>query len=296
MIDAAGVVTRYEYDGMQRLTAVVENYRPGFLSNSETNVRTEYGYDANGNRLTILDGNGHTTRFGYDALRRMVEERDPLGNTTRYAYDPAGNRVSLTDAEGFSTSFAFDALDRLIAIDYPDPDADVRFVYDALGDRTRMDDGLGATVWQYDALQRTTAVTDPFGGTVDYGYDAVGNRTQLTYPDGKAVGYAYDAADRMTRVTDWESQVTAYTYDPAGRLIETVLPDGVVSSYDYDAAGRLLEIQHQTATDLLSSFRYTYDRVGNRVQALEVMRWPGQPQPVAALRRALPLAQAPAGN
>src|SRR3972149_545730 len=95
----------------------------------------------------------------------------------------------------------------------------------------------------------------------------------------------------MARVTDWDSQVTAYRYDAASRLIETVLPNGVVSSYDYDAAGRLLEIQHQTATDLLSSFTYSYDRVGTRLQAREVMRWPGQPQPVAALRRALPLAQ-----
>src|SRR3972149_3003520 len=102
----------------------------------------------------------------------------------------------------------------------------------------------------------------------------------------------------MARVTDWDSQVTAYRYDAASRLIETVLPNGVVSSYDYDAAGRLLEIQHQTATDLLSSFTYSYDRVGNRLQAREVMRWPGQPQPVAALRRALPLAHhaPPAGG
>ena len=82
--------------------------------------------------------------------------------------------------------------------------------------------------------------------------DAVGNRTQLTYPDGRSVSYAYDASDRMTQVTDWDSRTTSYNYDLANRMIETTLPNGVVSSYDYDFAGRLLEMQHRTATDLLS--------------------------------------------
>ncbi len=39
-MDAKGVVTRYEYDGQSRLTAMVENYRPGFLANADANVRT----------------------------------------------------------------------------------------------------------------------------------------------------------------------------------------------------------------------------------------------------------------
>jgi len=290
MTDAEGVVTRYEYDGMNRLTAVVENYRPGFASDNETNIRTEYGYDANGNRLMILDGNEHTTAFAYDALGRIVEERDALGNATVYSYDPVGNRVSLTDAMGFETSYAYDALNRLIAIDYADPDADVRFTYNAVGNRTQMVDGVGTTRWAYDALYRPIAVTDPFGGTVGYAYDDVGNRTQLTYPDGKTVGYAYDASGRMTQVTDWDSLITSYNYDLANRLIETVLPNNVVSSYDYDAAGRVLEIQHRTPTDLLSSFSYAYDKVGNRTQAVEVMSWPGQPQPVAAYGNPIPVA------
>ena len=291
--DAEGVATRYEYDRTNRLTAVVENYRAGFEPNNETNVRTEYGYDANGNRLTILDGNRHTTTFDYDALGRMVQERDALGNTTIYGYDAVGNRVSLTDANGFTTSFVFDDLSRLIEINYPETDPDVKFTYNAVGSRTQMVDGVGTTRWVYDPLYRSTAVTDPFGGTVGYGYDAVGNRTLLTYPDGKTVDYAYDASDRMTQVTDWESQTSAYSYDLANRLIETVPANGVNSSYDYDTAGRLLEIQHRTATDLLSSFSYTYDVVGNRTQAFEVMSWPGQPQPVADYGKPIPLAALP---
>jgi len=282
MTDAEGVVTRYEFDGVGRLTAVVENFLPGLLPDHQTNVLTEYAYDPGGNRLRIADANGHVSSFEYSELNRLIREVDPLGNVTAYGYDPAGNRTSLTDAEGFTTTFRYDAANRLVAIDYPDPDADVAFDYDAAGNRVRMDDGVGTTTWVYDTLSRPTAVTDPFGGTVGYAYDAAGNRSALTYPDGKVVSYAYDHADRLVQVTDWASLVTAYNYDVANRLATVALPNGVTSSYRYDAAGRVLEIRQETATDLLSSFQYQYDRVGNRTQAAEVMTWPGQPRPAAA--------------
>lgn len=67
------LVTRFEYDRMSRLAAVVENYWPGFNPGNETNVRTEYAYDANGKRLSILDRKGAATVFDYDALRQPVE-------------------------------------------------------------------------------------------------------------------------------------------------------------------------------------------------------------------------------
>ena len=43
--DAEGLVTGYEYDALGRLTAVLENYKPGFEATNEINVRTEYTYD-----------------------------------------------------------------------------------------------------------------------------------------------------------------------------------------------------------------------------------------------------------
>jgi YD repeat-containing protein len=98
MTDAAGVVTRYEYDSRNRLSAVVENYLPPNAPDADTNVRTEYTYDLNGNRLTVKDANFQITNYQYDALNRLTSESDPLGNTTTYAYDPVGLRQSLTDA------------------------------------------------------------------------------------------------------------------------------------------------------------------------------------------------------
>jgi RHS repeat-associated protein len=180
---------------------------------------------------------------------------------------------------GFTTTFLHDPGNRLLTIDYPDPDADVTFDYDPAGNRTSMVDGVGSTTWVYDSLHRATAITDPFDGTVGYDYDSLGNRTQLTYPDGKIVSYEYDPGNRMTQVNDWDGNITSYQYNAADQLLTTLLPNGVTSSYSYDEAGQLLLLKHESETELLSSFQYTYDAVGNRTQVIETMLWPWQPAP-----------------
>jgi RHS repeat-associated protein len=275
MTDANGIETRYEYDYLNRLTAVVENYVSGTGSDNETNVRTEYTYDAVGNRLAILDGNSHVMTFTYDVVNRLGRETDALNHEWVYAYDGVGNRTSLTDALGNTTIYNYDDANRLTGIIYPPPDSAVSFSYDWAGNRVAMSDAVGTTTWTYDELNRVVAVNDPFGDTVGYGYDAVGNRISLSYPEGKAVSYTYDAANRMTEVLDWDSQTTSYAYSAVNQLLTTSLPNGVASSYTYDDAGQVLNITHTTTTDTLSSFSYTYDQVGNRTQAVEYYKTPG---------------------
>jgi len=275
MQDANGIVTQYGYDDLNRLVQVTQNYQPGFTSTNERNVVTAYTYDANGNRLTIVDGRGKTTTFTYDALNRQLTESDALGHTWTYSYDAVGNLASLLDANGSTTSYGYDANNQLALINYPAPDADVSFAYDANGQRSSMTDGVGTTTWTYDDLGRPTAINDPFNDSVGYAYDSVGNRTQLTYPDSKVVNYSYDAANRLSSVTDWDLLVTTYSYDAANRMTGAQLPNGVASTYAYDFVGQLLSIEHATATDLLSSFVYTYDPVGNRSQVVETLLTPG---------------------
>jgi len=276
MTDAELIETKYEYDDLARLTAVVENYRQGINPDFETNVRTEYSYDGLGSRLSILDGNGHPTNFTYDDLGRLITESDALSHTTTYAYDAAGNRASIVDANGFTTAFGYDDLNRLTFIDSPDPDADVTHVYDAAGNRIDMSDGVGATHWTYDDLNRSTSVSDPYGSTVGYGYDGLGNRTSLTYPGAiGTVDYEYDDASRLQAVTDWDSLVTSYVFDKGGRLGYVTLPNGIVSTSIYDDAGRLSSLTHVKDSTTLASYEYTYDDVGNRLTASETVLQPG---------------------
>lgn len=276
MTNAEGVVTKYEFDALGRLTSVVENYQAGIPVDAETNVRTEYTYDPNGNRLTIMDGNGHVTTFAYDALNRLTSETDPLNHTWTYTYDAVGNRTSLIDANGATTTYVYDNANRLTNIDYPGTSIDVSFAYDAGNRRLSMTDGLGTTTWAYDSLDRPTAITDPFNATVGYDYDAVGNRTELTYPGGQSVTYTYDPGNRLVLVNGFSTAV-GYTYDDADRLIEIARPNNINTAYVYDNASRLLSITHAQGVVLNSSFEYTYDDVGNRIQVIEDVKLPGLP-------------------
>ncbi len=265
--DANGVTTQFEYDALNRLTAVVENYIQGGPVDQQTNVRTEYTYDENGNRLTIKDGDNHTTNFAYDELNRLIRETDPLTYATQYDYDAAGNRVRTIDANGNIITYVYDDANHLTDILYPDQT--VTFTYDAVGQRTDMNDATGHTHWVYDNLGRPTTITDPYNATVGYDYDAVGNRTKIIYPDQKTVTYTYDPVNLLQQVKDWNQQTTTYTYDDANRLANMSRPNGVQTIYSYDPVGRIAAITHQSIPEVLASYAYTMDKVGNRVQVVE---------------------------
>ena len=278
--DANGVVTAYEYDALNRLAAVIENYRPGYTPDMETNVRTKYSYDPAGNLLAIrdaravLEGRQEVTSFDYNELNRLVSETDPLNHAWSYDYDPEGNLITMTDTLNATTSYIYDPLGRLTAIDYPDPDTGVSFEYNPLGWRMTMTDGLGITTWDYDDLGRIESITDPFSNVVGYSYNAVGNRTGMTYPDLKSVGYQYDALDRLVQVTDWSQGITQYNYDPLSRLEQEVLPNGVASYYGYDALSQVNSLSHETPSGRLASYQYAYDPLGNRTAVTETLTQP----------------------
>lgn len=273
--DAEGVATKYEYDEVGNLTAVIENYQAAIPADSETNVRTEYTYDENGNRLSILDANEHETTFTYDELNRLITETDPLDHTWTTAYDDVGNRISMTDANEVTTYYEYDDANRLVTIDYA-TGADVTFTYDNGGRRITMTDGLGTTTWTYNELNQVTAITDPFDKTVEYAYDDAGNKIEITYPDLSTVSYEYDDANRLTEVNGFSSLVE-YTYDDADRLTLMERPNDIDTAYIYDDANHLSSITHVDGVELLSSFDYLYDNVGNRIQAIEDIKLPEPP-------------------
>jgi YD repeat-containing protein len=272
--DAMGVMNHYVYDDLGRLVGVVENYKENVTPDNETNVTTTYTYDANGNRLSITDGNSNTTTFSYDELNRLTEETDPLDHSWQYTYDELGHRTGMTDANNGTTSYNYDDSGNLIEIDYPGTYADVSYTYDAAGRRTGMTNALGTTSWEYDDANRTTSVTDPFSATVSYAYDANGNRTELTYPDNKTVSYAYDDINRLTGTTDWSNQTTQYAYDPVGRLLSILRPNGVNSAYTYNDVGQLTQLQYVWNTDILADYQYSYDSNGNRTSVSEAVLLP----------------------
>ncbi len=271
VVNGKGTTTAYEYDDLARLTVVIENQIEGVPSDNQTNVRTEYSYDVNGNRVSILDGNGHSSYFSYDELGRLIEQRDALNHVWSYSYDALGNQVAATNPNGFSIYQTYDAQNRLKVINYPN-DPDVSFYYDGIGNMTRMVDGLGQTSWTYDKVGRIKLVSNPFGHLVSSTYDGLGNRTQLILTRSSAnftTSYGYDGLNRLTYVFDWRELTTQYTYNNAGRLSTIILPNNVVTARTYNALGQVTQIEHIGALITLAKYQYQYDFDGNVTSAIE---------------------------
>jgi RHS repeat-associated protein len=274
MIDAEGVRTSYLYDGLNRLVGVVENDTGGSQT-ADSNVYTQYRYDALGNRLLVTNALGYTTTHTiYDALNRPIIVEDALGNRTTTQYNALNYPTVITDANGAVTRYSYDSLNRLVRVEYETEGQVAEYAYDALGNRTVMTDSVGVTGYGYDALSRLITLTHPLTGTVVYGYDLAGNRTSLTYPDGKVVTYTYYADNQLYQVFDWDGGITTHTYDDAGRLATTTLPNGVVTTHLYDAAGRLTRLHHSHNGLTQAEYLYELDGIGHRLTVTETLRLP----------------------
>ena len=260
--DANTNATSFSYDALGRLISV---QAPG-------GATTSYAYDPVGNLTTRSDALNRDTTFTYDDDRRMTSMTDPLARTTTFAYDANGNVSEKVKPSGTATPapndgttlYFHDERDQLERINYLDSTPDVRFFYDGVGNRTRMVDGSGTTIYRYnknDWLTRVIKGADEFA----YTYDASGNVQTRTYPDDTIVDHDYRADELMVR-TIVGADTTSYFYDHAGNLTRTERPAGndTEERRFYDRAGRLTRIRNLDGTGaLVSRAIMTLDPVGN---------------------------------
>jgi RHS repeat-associated protein len=263
--DAEGNATQYGYDALGRLVEVID----------ALGGQTTYEYDPLGNLTAFTDANSHRTWFDVDLLGQRTGEHNPLGNTWLYQFDAAGNLIQRTDANGAVTDYTFDGDNRLTNTVDP-TGSGVILTYDENDNLIGVSDASGSAAFAYDALnrmtreQRTAGILN--GKDVQYGYDPVGTRTQVIYPDGKVMTYEYNANNWLVTATDPIAGATLYEYDPVGLPTRMDKPNGTWTDYAYDDADRLVHLwigKPQTSTDLVSSFDYTLDSVGNRIRTVE---------------------------
>jgi RHS repeat-associated protein len=262
VIDANGNANSYLYDPLGRLVAVVDAL--GYV--------TSYSYDAVGNRLAKMDANGHIHAFTYDAVNRLVSEFNPIGSTWLYSYDPEGNLIQSLDANGQVLLYDFDAVHQLMAIHHADPAEDVAYGYNENGNLVWIADPVGVTVLTYDPLDREVSKSDVYGRTTAQGYDDVGNRTSLTYPDGNQVNYVYNGNDWLITMVDPATGQTSYSYEDDGQVRTIDYPNDTWTYNFYDAAGRLVRLDNTTGIrqrNIVTSYAYTLDAVGNRLRIVE---------------------------
>lgn len=262
--DSRGVLGSYGYDAMNRMTSAV------FSKAGQASPTYGWTYDQTGGdftyaigRLTTATSPDATTKYGYDALGRLVTSIQTVGTTsrtTRYGYDGAGHVTSLTYPSG-----------RVVTITYANGlPSSISVASSSTGtvqpviSQIKWEPFGGASGWLMHQTSGTKAqerVYDPYGRLV-------------RYPLGKVIrDLTYDAADRIVSYTHLDAatgQVTAeaqalnqsFSYDETGRLtgISTPLSTWTIG---YDANG------NRTGVTLNGTARaYTTDVASNRLSSI----------------------------
>src|SRR5262249_53058588 len=142
-----------------------------------------FSYDAVGNQLTALNGNG-TYTLSYDALNRVTVANEPFGKTLTFSYDAVGNRTQVQDSAGGIETSTYDAHNRLSLRKFSGISSTVVRV-----DLTYQSNGLLDTLTRYSDLAGSTKV-----GATTYLYDAVSRVTGINHYNGSGTAlatYAY---------------------------------------------------------------------------------------------------------
>ena len=221
--DSTGAVTTYSYDTAGRLWKVAD---------AGGGMLAEYAYDVSGRLSQVTKGNGTFTMYGYDAAGQLIHlvNYAPGGSGSTgvnsrfdYTYDSKGRRTAMHTLDGDWT-YGYDATNQLTTAVFTSANLaiasqDLRYDYDAVGNRTRTTINGVVTEYVTNAMNQYTSV----GGTA-FTHDADGNLTS----DGTHT-YAYDARNKLVRVSGPEG-VTEYEYDALGNRTASVT-DGVRVEY-----------------------------------------------------------------
>ena len=143
-------------------------------------------------------------------------------------------------------------------------------IYDAVGNRTQLDEDTGTSItnYLYDLAGRLTTLTPPPGAAmqVSLGYDPAGRLASIAYPNGVATAYGYDTKGRLdslshTLGTNPSFADFGYTYNPVGNILDILdqVNPSETRTHTYDALQRL-----KTGGTTTNAESYDYDLVGNR--------------------------------
>ncbi|MEA5620583.1 DUF4114 domain-containing protein [Cronbergia sp. UHCC 0137] len=207
----------------------------------------KYGYNANGDLVSVTDRQENTTTLKYEAPRPhyLTEIIDPLGRSgTRTEYGENGQISRIIDADGNAIELNFDNAASSQTLTDPFGN-ELTLIYDERGNVLQQIDPLGGvTTRTYDEDNNILTETDPEENTTTFTYDENGNVLTQTDPLGNTTTFVYNEFSQVLTETNPLGFVTTNEYDDDGNLIQTTDAEGNVTTYVYDEVGNL-----QQATD-----------------------------------------------
>lgn len=243
-IDAIGAVSRFEYTHFDLMSA-----RTG-----PDSVRYEFVHDHELRLTQVLNSQGMTWNYAYDAAGHLVSETDFDDRTLAYDRDAAGRLTARTDALGQTIRYDLDELDRIVSKNAAG--AVTSFAYDFSGQLAEAVNADASITYLHDRYGRLRSETVN-GRTMTYDYDRLGRRIGRTTPGGAVSAWTYDAAGRRTSLTS-SGRVLTFEHDEAGQEVARHIGDSVSLTSQFDPVGRLTTQQVTGAGGSIQRREYTY--------------------------------------
>ena len=283
--DRLGRVSKFEYDSRNRLVREIKILTAD--SDDSNDVIIRYEYDGDDRLAALIDPVGNRTEFEYDLDGRLSIRRDAAGKETRVSYDLAGNTATIIDRNGRKRSFLYDSRNLPTAERWHDSsDAIIRTIatsYDNLGRRVSITDPNSNYSYSYDVCSRVSMVSNtgiPLLPQValNYAYDKDGRLVSVTDSGGVSVTTGYNNRGRSNQFV-WQGggiAAASVEINRNGRGQMTAIKrhanaglSSLVSQTSFDdiaPQGWIKQIQHKDATGALynsgTNFRYSYDAEG----------------------------------
>ena len=251
--------SRYEYDGMNRLT----RFRPSFfdifteLSIGDGESTTTFAYAPNGQLRSEMDDNGHSTRFTYDSAGRRASMIDAKTNVVSYTYDGSDNVLAVVQSDRsdvtpgeqlFREDFFYDGRNRLVLASNNVGNT-VSYGYNSRSLLTRQLDELGTLHgWEHDGLGHTILLEADLDGDGDFeplsdlivsqSWDGNSRLFSSTDANGNATTRAYDSLDRLVATTNADLTVESLVWSPRSKLASRTDANGTVTTFTHDLLDR----------------------------------------------------------
>ena len=278
-LPSAGDRTRYYYDALRRVVAVVGPDPDGSGPLKHRAARTTY--NALGlptiAEMGTASGQSGTSLTGFVRLQRTETIYDAYARPVRgVVYDGAGSTILGATQISYTARGEVDCVAvRMNPASFAAPPASacslgasgaygsdriVKTTFDLAGQLLKTTRGYGAAL-----AQDSSTATYTISGLLATLTDANGNRTT----------YEYDGFNRLvktrfpSKTNPGTSSTTDYvlnTYDAVGRLTSARLRDGSVFSFGYDALGRMIT---ETAPGSDPDHTYAYDNFGRMLSVTD---------------------------
>ncbi|WP_266157646.1 LysM peptidoglycan-binding domain-containing protein [Dyella silvatica] len=249
--DAIGNVTSYIYiDSSNTLTITRANgstltqvrNSAGLLISTEqssgpqSNPTTTLLYNAAGQSVATINGQGNTSYTFYDATGRVTGTVDASGLVTAFSYDASGNRLQ-TIQYATAINTAGWVSNAALTAQYP---AALPVPAASSGDHV--------SLVIYDAFSRPVATVDSTGAVTVTVYDATGHVTAVTHYATLLTAAQVTALGGSPTLTALQADISASSsdrtsrtiYDANSHPIATIGTGGNVTMLTYDASGNAI--------------------------------------------------------